>query len=182
MKGKKRLLVVAALAVCLVAVTATVASGGVWKHNHSNLTSTVFFSAAGGEVFETGSGAMSCEVLATITAQPGSTGAITTWDVKNCSGASGNLAGCEVATTQATGLPWQLHVETADIKVTNPRIRRTFKAPCAVSEIDKTVTKTLTLIPATTATEFEFEGVNGLYKTFGSQTILPPAKGTYGIG
>ncbi len=74
MKIEKRLLVVAALAVCLVAVTATVASGAVWKHNHSNLGSQVSFNVTGGEVLQTGSGGMSCEVFGTIQAQSGSTG------------------------------------------------------------------------------------------------------------
>ncbi len=183
MKAKKRLFAVAVLAVCLATVTATVASGAVWKHNHSNLASQVPIDATGGEVFETGSGSMACEVLATIAAQPGSTGSITKWEVKNCSGASGSLAGCQVAATQPKGLPWTLHIDqTPDITVPNMRIRRTFNSPCAVSEVDKTVTMTMRPIPLTTATDFEFEGTNGTYKSFGSLTIDPPNKGTYGIG
>lgn len=185
MKTKKRLLVVAGLAVCLVTVTAAVASGAVWKHNHSSLGSQVSFNVTGGEVFDTGSGGMSCEVLGTIQAQSGSTGTVQKWEVKNCSGAFGNLAGCQVSATQPTGGPWQLHVETTDIKITSLRIRRTFKAGCAVSEIDKTVTMTLTPAPKpelTTLTEFEFEGVNGAYKSFGSFSVDAPNSGTYGIG
>lgn len=183
MKIEKRLLVVAALAVCLVAVTATVASGAVWKHNHSNLASQVSFNVTGGEVFQTGSGGMSCEVFGTIQAQAGSTGAVQKWEVKNCSAAFGNLAGCQVSATQPTGNPWQLHVETSDIKVTNLRLRRTFKAGCAVSEIDKTVTMTLTPKPGlTTVTEYEFVGENGTYKSFGSFKVDSPNSGTYGIG
>jgi hypothetical protein len=182
MKIDKRLLVALALAACLLTVTATVASGAVWKDNHSNLTNQVPINVTGGEVFETGSGGMSCEVLGTITAQSGSTGTITKWEVKNCSGGFGNLAGCEVGATQPTGTPWTLHVEAADIKVTNMRIRRTFKAGCPVSEIEKVVTMTLTPIPLTTATEFEFHGNNGTYTSFGSLTIDAPNSGTYGIG
>ncbi len=183
MKIEKRLLVVAALAVCLVAVTATVASGAVWKDNHSNLGSQVSFNVTGGEVFETGSGGMSCEVFGTIQAQSGSTGTVQKWEVKNCSGAFGNLAGCQVSATQPTSNPWQLHVETSDIKVTNLRIRRTFKAGCAVSELDKTVTMTLTPKPElTTVTEYEFIGESGTYKSFGSFQVDSPNSGTYGIG
>lgn len=183
MKIDKRLLVVAALAACLVTVSATVASGAVWKHNHSSLGSQVSFNVSGGEVFETGSGGMSCEVFATIQAQSGSTGAVQKWEVKNCSGAFGNLAGCQVSATQEIGKPWQLHVETSDIKITNLRLRRTFKAGCAVSEIDKTMTMTLTPKPElTTVTEYEFEGTNGTHKAFGSFKVDAPNSGTYGIG
>jgi hypothetical protein len=183
MKIDKRLLVALALAACLVTVSATVASGAVWKDNHSNLGSQVSFNVTGGEVFETGSGGMSCEVLGTIQAQSGSTGTVQKWEVKNCSGAFGNLAGCQVSATQITGNPWQLHVETSDIKVTSLRIRRTFKAGCAVSELDKTVTMTLTPKPElTTVTEYEFFGESGTYKSFGSFKVDAPNSGTYGIG
>jgi hypothetical protein len=183
MKIEKRLLVAAALAACLVTVSATVASGAVWKDNHSNLGSQVSFNVTGGEVFETGSGGMSCEVLGTIQAQSGSTGTVQKWEVKNCSGAFGNLSGCQVLATQPTGGPWTLHVETFDIKVTNLRIRRTFKAPCPVSEIDKVVQMTLTPKPElTTVTEYEFHGNNGTYTSFGSFTVDAPNSGTYGIG
>ena len=183
MKPKKRLLAVGALATCLVAITAAVASGAVWKVNHLNLGSQVSFNVTGGEVFETGSGGMSCEVFGTIQAQSGSTGAVQKWEVKNCSGAFGNLAGCQVSATQPTGSPWQLHVESTDIKVTNLRIRRTFKGTCSVSEIEKVVTMTLTPKPElTTVTEYEFHGNNGTYTSFGSFKVDAPNSGTYGIG
>ncbi len=183
MNTKKRLPIAAVLSICLVTVTAAAASGAVWKHGHSNLGSQVSFNVTGGEVFETGSGGMNCEVLATIQAQTGSTGTVQKWEVKNCSGAFGNLSGCQVSATQPTGGPWQLHVEASDIKVTSLRIRRTFKAPCPVSEIEKVVTMTLTPKPElTTVNEYEFHGNSGTYTSFGSFTVDAPNAGTYGIG
>lgn len=182
MKIDKRLLVVLALAASMFAVTASSASAAVWKHGASNLAKHVSIGLTGGEVFETGSGGMSCEVLATITTAGGSTGTITTWDVKNCSGAFGNLVGCQVLATEVKTIPLTLHVDAADLTITNLRIRRTFKAGCAVSEIDKTVTMTMTPDVLGAITAFEFVGTSGTYKSFGSFTVNSPNAGTYGIG
>ena len=182
MKLNRSLLAVLPLAACLLAVTASPAISAVWKHHHTNLTKAVEIGLSGGEVFEIGTGGMSCEVFATIATSGGSVGTIKKWEVKNCSGGFGSLAGCEVLATEAKGLPWPLHVNATDLSVTNVRIRRTFKAGCAVKEIDKTVTLTMTLIPPSTITEIEFVGSSVGYKMFGSFTLDPPSSGTYGIG
>ncbi len=183
MKMKKRLLVVAALVVCLTAVTATAAFGAVWKDKGTNLTKFVSIGLTGGEVFETGAGGMSCEVLATITTSGGSTGKITKWEVKNCGNGFDNLMGCAVSTTEARDLPWTIDVNATDLSVTGAHIRRTFKAGCAVTEIDKTVaTLTMTTSSPTAITGFEFLGTTGTYKQFGSFTVDSPNSGTYGIG
>jgi len=182
MKIDKRLLAVLALAASLFAITASSASAAVWKHGGSNLAKHVEIGLTGGEVFETGTGGMSCEVFATITTAGGSTGTIKKWEFKNCSGAFGDLAGCSVLATEAKTLPWTLDVLTADLSVTNMRIRRTFKAGCKISELDKTVTMTMTPDVTTAITGFEFLGTNGTYKSFGSFTVNSPNSGTYGIG
>lgn len=183
MKIDKRLLVALALAACLLAMSASAAFSAVWKHGAANLAKHTEIGLTGGEVFETGSGGMSCEVLATITTSGGSTGTIKKWEVKNCSGAFGNLAGCQVLATEAKVLPWTLHVDAADLTVTNMRLRRTFKAGCAITELDKTVTMTMTpKAPASAITEFEFVGTSSPYKSFGSFTVDSPNSGTYGIG
>jgi hypothetical protein len=183
MKIDKRLLLAGlALAVCMFAVTASSASAAVWKDKGVNLAKHVEIGLTGGEVFETGTGGMSCEVLATITTSGGSTGTIKKWEVKNCSGGFGELAGCEVLATEAKSLPWTLDVNAADLSITNMRIRRTFKNGCKVKEVDKTVTMTMTPDVTTAITAFEFLGTNGSYKSFGSFTVDSPNSGTYGIG
>ncbi len=145
MKSNKRLLVaVLAVAVGLLVVSASSASAAVWKHGGSNLAKHTEIGLTGGEVFEVGTSGMSCEVLATITTSGGSTGVIKKWEVKNCSGGFGDLAGCQVAATEAKSLNWNLHVNTSDLSVTSVRLRRTFKAGCKISEVDKTVTVTMT--------------------------------------
>jgi len=183
MKSNKRLLLaVLALAVSLFAVSASSASAAVWKHGGSNLASHVEIGLTGGEVFETGTGGMSCEVLATITTSGGSTGTIKKWEVKNCKGAFGDLVGCEVSATEPKSLAWTLDVNTADLSITNMRIRRTFKPGCKITELDKTVTMTMTPDALGAITSFEFTGSTTGYKSFGSFTVNAPNSGTYGIG
>ncbi len=179
--NKRLLLAVLALAVGSLVVNASAASAAVWKHGASNLAKHTEIGLTGGEVFETGTGGMSCEVLATITTSGGSTGTIKKWEVKNCGGGFGDFAGCSVLATEPKNLPWTLHVNASDISVTNMRLRRTFKAGCKVAELDKTVaTMTFTPDVPKAITAFEFLGTNGTYKSFGSFALSSP--GTYGIG
>ncbi len=183
MKFDKRLLLaILALATCLVGINAASASAAVWKHGGSNLAKHTEIGLTGGEVFQTGTGGMSCEVFATITTSGGSTGTIKKWEVKNCSGGFEELTGCEVLATEPKNLPWTLDVNTADLSVTSMRIRRTFKNGCKVKEIDKTVTMTLTPDVTTAITELEFHGSTTGYTSFGSFTVDSPNAGTYGIG
>jgi hypothetical protein len=183
MKIDKRLLLAGlALAVCMFAVTASSASAAVWKHGGSNLGTHTEIGLTGAEVFNTGTGGMNCEVLATITTSGGSTGTIKKWEVKNCSAGFGDLEGCEVLATEAKNLAWALDVNAADLSVTSMRIRRTFKNGCKVKEVDKTVTMTMTPDEPTAITGFEFHGETGTYTSFGSFTVDSPNSGTYGIG
>jgi hypothetical protein len=183
MKSSTRsLLAVLAIAAGLLAVNAASASAAVWKHGGSNLAKHTEIGLTGGEVFETGTSGMSCEVLATITTSGGSTGTIKKWEVKNCSGGFGELAGCQVTATEAKNLSWALDVNTSDLSVTSMRIRRTFKTGCPIKEVDKTVTMTMTPDALGAITSFEFSGSTTGYNSFGSFTVDSPNSGTYGIG
>jgi len=183
MKTYKRLLpAVLAVAVGMLCVSASSASAAVWKHGGSNLAKHTEINLTGGEVFESGTSGMSCEVFATITTSGGSTGTIKKWEVKNCSGGFGELTGCQVSATEPKNLAWALDVNTADLSVTSMRIRRTFKAGCKIAEIDKTVTMTMTPDVLGAITSFEFTGSTTGYKAFGSFTVDSPNSGTYGIG
>lgn len=182
MKINKCLLASLVLAIGMIAVTASAASAAVWKHGGSNLAKHTEINLTGSEIFNTGSGGMSCEVFATITTSGGSTGTIKKWEVKNCGNAFEELVGCEVLATEPKTLPWTLDVNAADLSITGMHIRRTFKNGCKVKEIDKTVTMTMTPDVTTAITEFEFHGETGTYTSFGSFTVDSPNSGTYGIG
>lgn len=183
MKFDKRLLLaVLALAIGVLSINASVASAAVWKHGGSNLAKHTEIGLTGGEVFETGTSGMSCEVFATITTSGGSTGTIKKWEVKNCKGGFGELAGCEVSATEPKNLNWTLDVLTSDLSITSMRIRRTFKVGCPIKELDKTVTMTMTPDVLGAITSFEFVGTTTGYKSFGSFTVNAPNSGTYGIG
>src|SRR6478672_9551527 len=159
---KRLLLAVLALAVSVFAINASAASAAVWKDKGVNVTKHVTFNLTGGEVFDSGTGGMSCEVLETITTEGGSTGKISKWEVKNCGGAFGDLASCQILATEPKSLPWSIDVNATDLTITNMRIRRTFKTGCATKELDKTVASmTVTLNTPSAITEVEFLGTNG---------------------
>ena len=88
MKIDKRLLLAGmVVAVAMFAVTAS-ASAAVWKDKGVNVTKFISIGLTGGEVFESGTSGMSCEIVATLTTEGGSTGKITKFETKKCSGAS----------------------------------------------------------------------------------------------
>jgi hypothetical protein len=187
MKIDKRLLLAGlAIAVTMFAtVSASSASAAVWKDKGVNVTKLISIGLTGGEVFEVlpSASGMSCEIAATLTTEGGSTGKITKWETKKCSGGFGEFAKCELATSESKGLPWTVDVNTTDLTITNMRIRRTFKAGCPFAELDKTVTSTVTLNTPTAITEMEFSGsIVGSYKAFGSLAVEAAIAGTYGIG
>jgi hypothetical protein len=182
MKIDKRLLLAGlVVAVAMFAVTAS-ASAAVWKDKGVNVTKFVSIGLTGGEVFESGTSGMSCEVVATLTTEGGSTGKITKYETKKCSGGFGEMTGCELSTTESKGLPWTVDVNTTDLTITNVHIRRTFKAGCKIVELDKTYNLTVTLLSPTAIAEMEFSGSITGYKSFGSLTVDSPNSGTYGIG
>lgn len=186
MKNQQRLAIAFAVAACFALALPALASAAVWKHNGVNLTKFVSLSLPGGEVFETEisgeKSGMSCEVKATMTTEGGSTAKITAYEIKSCSGAFGKLAGCTVSAKEAKGLPWTVHVNASDLTITNMRIRRTFSAGCAVAELDKTISPTVTLNTPSKISEMEFSGSIVGYKAFGSWKVEGTNAGTYGIG
>jgi hypothetical protein len=185
MKIDKRLLLAGlAIAVTMFAtVSASSASAAVWKDKGVNVTKLISIGITGGEIFESGTSGMSCEIVATLTTEGASTGKITKWETKKCSGGFGEFAKCELATSESKGLPWTVDVNETDLTFTNMRIRRTFKAGCPVAELDKTVTSTVTLLSPTEISEMEFTGsIAGPYKAFGSLKVEAGIAGTYGIG
>jgi hypothetical protein len=185
MKIDRRLLL-AGLAIAVTmfaAVSTSSASAAVWKDKGVNVTKLVSIGLSGGEIFESGTSGMSCEIVATLTTEGGSTGKITKWETKKCSGGFGEFAKCELATSESKGLPWTVDVNATDLTFTNMRIRRTFKAGCPVAELDKTVSPTVTLLEPTAITEMEFNGsIAGPYRAFGSLDVEAGIAGTYGIG
>ena len=92
------------------------------------------------------------------------------------------MTGCELATTESKNLPWTVDVNATDLTITNMRIRRTFKAGCKITELDKTYSSTMVLDVPTAITEMEFSTTIAGYKTFGSFKVDSPNAGTYGIG
>lgn len=189
MKTQKRLAIAVAVMVSLSLALPVLASAAVWKHKGVNLAKFVELSLPGGEVFETEvSGewsGMSCEVRAVMTTEGGSTAKITKYEIKSCPTSSGfgKMKGCEVNTKEAKGLPWTVTVNANDLTITNMRIRRTFKAGCAVAELDKTfASTTVTLNSTTEIKEMEFLGSLTGYKAFGSWAVEGANSGTYGIG
>jgi hypothetical protein len=183
MKIDKRLLFAGlAVAIAMFAVTAS-ASAAVWKDKGVSLTKSAEIPLTGGEVFETGTAGMSCELAVTLVAEVGSMGTITKYETKKCSGGFGELSKCELASAEAIGLPWTVDVNATDLTITNLHTRRVFKAGCKIAELDKTVASvTVTLDNAAAISEMEFVGSIVGYKTFGSFTVSAPNAGTYGIG
>jgi hypothetical protein len=183
MKINKRLLLAGVIAAVAVLSVPALALAAVWKDNGVNVNKFIEIGLSGGEIFETTEGnGMSCELHATLTTEGGSTGKITKFEIKKCPTGFGSFAKCEINTAEAKGLPWTVHVNTSDLTITGMRTKRTFKAGCATSEIDKTVTSTVTLISPAAITEMEFLGSTSGYKTYGSFTVDAPNSGTYGIG
>jgi hypothetical protein len=184
MKIDRRPLIVglAVAVTMLAAISTSTASAAVWKDKGVNVTKLISIGLTGGEVFELGTSGMSCEIAATITTEGGSTGKVTKWETKKCSGGFGEFASCELATSESKSLPWTVHVNASDLTITNMRVRRTFKAGCPKTEVDKTVTSTVTLNTPSAITEMEYVGSISGYKAFGSFKVDSPNSGTYGIG
>ncbi len=182
MKTHKRLLLAGMAAVVLLVTVAAVASAAVWKDKGVNVAKAISIGLTGGENFEIeGKNGMNCEIHATLTTEGGSTGKITAWEIKKCTG-FGTYLTCEANVKEAKGLPWTVDVNTTDLTITNMKVKRSFKV-CAQAEFEKTVaSSTVTLSTPTEIASMEFEGTNGTFKQFGSFTVDSPNSGTYGIG
>jgi hypothetical protein len=173
-------LVVAALAAAFPAVT----SATVWTHGGSPVSKSVELSLDGFESFGVRgiTGAITCEVSATLKTSGGSTGTITKYSLFACSG-SGGLANCVPLATESKGLPWTVDVNAADLTLTKMRIRRTFSGKgCPISEADVTWNPTLVLDSPASIFEMEFFFETALYVSAGLLQVTPPNAGTYGIG
>lgn len=184
MKAKKRLLAIGVTAVLALAATAAIASASVWKDGETNVSSQIEIKFAGAEFWEPSeSNSIECEEKFTLKTKGGEVAEITAFEVikTNCKG-TGTLAGCEVSTAEAKGLPWTVDVKTTDLLITGMRLKRIFKAGCATTELDKTIESTVTLLPeAKKIEEIETAGETGTYKQYGSFEATTN-KGTYGIG
>lgn len=194
MKSNRQLLLAGVIAAIVVLAVPVLALAAEWKDkNGTKVTKFTEFTMNGGEIFETTEGnGMSCEIHATLTTEGGSTGKITKFEVKKCTGTFGSFATtkCELNVGEGKGLPWTVDVNATDLTVTNWRTKHTFKgASCKEPELDKTITSmTVTLEPSTTeVSEVAFDGKilsegKQAYRTFGSLEIEGANKGTYGIG
>lgn len=183
---KRRWLLTGAIATIVVLAIPAIAwsTAKVWKDKGTTVSKFVEFAAIGGELFETTAGnGMSCEVRAVFTTEGGTTATITKFEIKKCPTGFGSFAKCEINTAEAKGLPWTVHNTTTDLQITNMRTKRTFKAGCPTSELDKTIgTTTVTLNTAAEINEMDFEGETTGYKTNGTITVEGANNKTYGIG
>lgn len=184
MIGNKRLLTAGVIAAVLLLAVPALALAAVWKDKGTNVSKFVEFAAIGGELFETNeTSGMSCEVRAVFTTEGGSTGKVTKFEIKKCPTGFGDFAGCTLNTAEAKGLPWTVHVNATDLTITNMRTKRTFKAGCKVTELDKTITSTtVTLETPSAISEMNFSGETTGYSTGGTITVEGTNNGTYGIG
>jgi hypothetical protein len=181
---------VAVLALALVGPAG--AAAAEWKHAGAPLEEHVEIGLFGSQIFTTEAGTMICEVDATLTAEPGSSGTVTNIRTKKCMGLTGSLVGCTVIRTEQPGGPWPVHVNATDLTVTNATLLRTFNAGCPVKQVESTIPELpYILVEPESITEIEYFGngsasVNGgpagEYEEFGSWFVAGEASGTYGIG
>jgi hypothetical protein len=88
-----------------------------------------------------------------------------------------------MSASESIGLPWAVTVNASDLTIAGWHTKRTFKAGCATSEINKTVgSMTVTLLTPSAIAETEFLGEITGFKTFGSFEVDSPNSGKYGIG
>jgi hypothetical protein len=180
---------VAILAFALVGPAGASASA-VWQHEGAPLGEHADMALEGSQVFITEAGGMICEVDATLTAEPGSTGRVTELTTTKCQGLFGELAGCTVTGTEQPAGPWDVHVNTTDLTVTEVALVRTFDEGCPVERIESSIPELTYLLPEPGAIgEIEYFGGGnaridggpaGEYEEIGSWFVTPA--GTYGIG
>src|SRR5262249_2200674 len=155
------------IAAMVVLAVPALALAAVWKDKGTNVTKSIEFAAAGGELFETTSGnGMSCEGRAVFATSGGSPGEGTQFEIKKCPTGFGSFAGCELNTATAKGLPWTVDVNATTLTITGMHTKRTFKAGCKTTELDKTITSTtVTLESPTAISKMNFSGETTEYKT-----------------
>jgi hypothetical protein len=183
MRGNRRLLVAGVIAALVLLAVPVLAFASVWKDGGVKVTKFTELKTVGGELFETEAGTgMSCEIKATLTTEGGSTGKITSYETVKCPTGFGKMTGCELSTSTTKGLPWTVDVNTTDLTITNWHVKRTFKAGCATTELDKTIgSVTVTLQSPTAISEMELLGEITGFKIAGSLTVEGTNNGTYEI-
>jgi hypothetical protein len=195
MKLRKALLLAATAVAALVAMAIPVsASAAVWLHEGEPLAEHTEFELSGGEVIEVGGSVLICEAHATITTEGGNTAQMTNFKItaNSCAGLVGPLKGCEVTSAKATGLPWAIDVNAADLTVTGWKVDYVFDEECPVGKIE-TNFPNMTLVPfeeASAISLFEYsaegpgivDGEEAEIGSFGSLQFSEEEAGTYGIG
>lgn len=184
MRRKKRMLVVLGLACLALAATAAIASASVWKDGETKVTTKFEIKFEGAEFWQPSAGnSMQCPEKFTLESSGGETAKVIAFEItKTGCATTGKFAGCEVSTAEPKELPWSVTVNASTLTIKNMRLKRTFKAGCFVTELDKTINSTVTLLPEPKKIEsIETSGSSGEYKQFGSFNAITN-KGTYGIG
>jgi hypothetical protein len=183
MNRNKRLLIVGTIAAVVLLAVPAFALAAVWKHGGTNVNSLVEINLTGGELFETSAGnGMNCEVKATLTTEGGSAATITAFETVKCPSGFGSFAKCELVSSQAKSLPWEVHVNTTTLTITGWRQKRVFDAGCSTSQYDKTITSMeVDLDTPSAITGMEFDGSTSGYAVIAGSFALSPS-GTYGIG
>ena len=191
MNGKKRLLTAGVVAVLVVCAVPALAWAAVWKDKGTNVTKAIEFAAVGGELWEVikkegeveKKGGMSCEVRLTFATSGGTTGEVTKFENIKCPTAFGTFAGCELSSATGKSLPWIVHVNATDLTITNLKIKRTFKAGCPTSELEKTISEATVTLESTTAIDtMNVEGSATEYTAHSTLKVEGANNGTYGIG
>jgi hypothetical protein len=177
-----RLLLAAAfcLALATAGTSAASASAAVWKDKGVNVTKAFTLGLTGGETVEVEPGGwINCELHATLSSSGGSSGQITAWDQKNCSG-SGTLASC-VVTPEARFLPWTVTVNAANLSISAGSVKFIeVKSSCPFSDHAASVAgMKMTPDSTTSISEFGYFASSGVT---GSVLVDSPNTGTYGIG
>jgi len=128
-------------------VAASSASASVWKDHGTNVSKAIEIGLTGGEIAEAGKRARAAKIHLVLTNlgwqhrdnhQIRKQKAVRTF---------GELSSCTLNTAEGVGLPWTVDVNTSDLTITSWHTKRTFKAGCATTEINKTVgSVTVTLL------------------------------------
>lgn len=184
MRNRKRLLIAAGLAALALAATAAIASASVWKDGETKVTTAISIEFEGAEFWETSPGnSMQCPEKFTLKTSGGEKAEISAFTItKTGCATTGTLSGCELSTAEPKELNWAVTVNASTLTIKNMRLKRTFKAGCSITELDKTVNSTVTLLPEAKKIEnVETLGTSGTYKQFGSFKAITNS-GTYGIG
>ncbi len=168
---------------------------GAWTDKTAAVESKAEVGFTGQAKFSGGLGSIECQTTSTTTLLPGTTGEVKTFHVdgsptEKCK-TGGFLAGCQVHSVSATGLPWVAHSTGTAIDITVGEIHNSVTGGfCPVSSV--TVTGgTAEITPdnahgASSGTlsgsvTVDATGEPSVSTVSGTQNVLAPSIGTYGI-